>query len=123
MIGLLVDCSIFLSVQSGLNNYYQICGKVLQYRGKIQQLTRTGLPLSELEVNGVATREHVISETEPRRLSEITLVRNRLFYARPSLTAKGRIRMGLKHIRMLISNSTIRAKANRLRCFQSLCSG
>jgi telomerase reverse transcriptase len=31
MIGLLVDCSIFLSAKSGLNNYYQICGKVLQF--------------------------------------------------------------------------------------------
>lgn len=34
-----------------------------------------------------------------RRPGQITIVRNRMFFARPALNAKGVVRLGLRHIR------------------------
>jgi hypothetical protein len=74
-----------------------------------------GLPLSAIamatkSVNEVRldsdrklnTKPHSMELDEPRKQSEIRFVRNRMFYARPSLNATGAVRLGLRHIRKSI---------------------
>ncbi|PON23951.1 telomerase reverse transcriptase [Trichoderma gamsii] len=79
MINLLTECSVFLKVDSGLDNYLQL----------------TGIPLSELD----AGTPNPSLKPQPRKPTEITLVRSRIFYAKPTTTAKGLVHAGFKHIR------------------------
>ncbi|KAL7820076.1 hypothetical protein V8C26DRAFT_440764 [Trichoderma gracile] len=81
MIELLSKCSVFLKVDAGLDNYIQI----------------TGVPLSELDTK---TPDDV-PDSRVRKPSEITLVRSRIFYAKPTTTAKGLVHAGFKHIHAL----------------------
>jgi telomerase reverse transcriptase len=76
---LLLDCSIFspTSHQSASNrNYFQL----------------SGIPLCNLAP--------VIKTLQPasKPLSEIRLVRNRMFYCRPTFNSKGNVRLGLRHV-------------------------
>ncbi|KAF4996024.1 hypothetical protein FGRMN_4772 [Fusarium graminum] len=85
MINLLVDASIYVGVQSGFNNYHQL----------------TGIPLAELELPGDSVSLGGGLKCQVRRPSDINLVRSRIFYAKPSLTAKGLVQPGFKHIHVL----------------------
>ncbi|EXV02575.1 telomerase ribonucleoprotein complex - RNA binding domain protein [Metarhizium robertsii] len=80
MVDLLIERSIFVTIDAGIGNYYQI----------------SGIPLSELQFGGNRS-----SSNEPRKSSDISLVRSRIFYARPVLTARGRVRHGFKSIHVL----------------------
>lgn len=51
-----------------------------------------GIPLSELDYN---------LQSGVRKPAEITIVRSRIFYAKPATTAKGLVHAGFKHIRTL----------------------
>ena len=79
-------------------------------------ITQTGIPLSELHVyekpafdSSSLVRTVVPAEFHSRPATKasmelhmpgsITLVRNRMFYARAALNAKGEVRFGLRHIR------------------------
>ncbi|OAA73491.1 Telomerase ribonucleoprotein complex - RNA-binding domain protein [Cordyceps fumosorosea ARSEF 2679] len=84
MINMLVDCSMFVAIKPGLNNFYQI----------------SGTPISELE-HGLKRDDGSKIAQLPRKVSEITIVRSRMFYARPALTSRGRIRAGYRHIHVL----------------------
>ncbi|KAJ3493310.1 hypothetical protein NLG97_g4814 [Lecanicillium saksenae] len=81
MINMLVDCSIFVAIESGLNNFYQISGN----------------PISELDY-GIDKKKGQEASPSPRKISEITLVRSRIFYARPPMTSRGHIQPGYRHI-------------------------
>ncbi|RSL70645.1 hypothetical protein CEP53_001789 [Fusarium sp. AF-6] len=85
MIDLLVDTSVYVNVQAGFNNYYQL----------------TGVPLSELDLPGGNVSLGNGSSNECRKPTDITLVRSRIFYAKPSLTSRGSIQPGYKHIHVL----------------------
>ncbi|QGI75914.1 unnamed protein product [Fusarium fujikuroi] len=85
MINLLVDASIYLEVEAGFNNYYQL----------------TGVPLAELDLHGGSLSMAEGSKSEARKPIDITLVRSRMFYAKPSLTAQGHVQPGYKHIHVL----------------------
>ncbi|KAL7761636.1 hypothetical protein ACKLNR_008171 [Fusarium oxysporum f. sp. zingiberi] len=85
MINLLVDASIYLEVEAGFNNYYQL----------------TGVPLAELDLHGGGLSMTKGSKSEARKPIDITLVRSRIFYAKPSLTAQGLAQPGYKHIHVL----------------------
>ncbi|RGP65641.1 telomerase reverse transcriptase [Fusarium longipes] len=85
MIGLLVDTSIYVAVEAGFNNYYQL----------------TGVPLAELDLPGGNVSLAKGSTCEARKPGDITLVRSRIFYAKPSLTTNGTIQIGYKHIHVL----------------------
>ncbi|KAJ4159075.1 Telomerase reverse transcriptase [Fusarium oxysporum] len=85
MINLLVDASIYLEVEAGFNNYYQL----------------TGVPLAELDLHGGGLSMTKGSKSEARKPIDITLVRSRIFYAKPSLTAQGLVQPGYKHIHVL----------------------
>ncbi|KAH6608728.1 telomerase reverse transcriptase [Trichoderma cornu-damae] len=80
MVNLLSECSVFLKVDAGLDNYLQL----------------TGIPLSELETRTL----HQTWKLQARMPTEITIVRSRIFYAKPATTAKGLVHAGFKHIRL-----------------------
>ncbi|KAI9171577.1 Telomerase reverse transcriptase [Paramyrothecium foliicola] len=84
MIRLLTDCSIFLPAEAGFNNFYQL----------------SGIPISELNPPGKESSGQAL-QSAPRKPSAITLVRSRIFYAKPALNARGSIRNGFKHIHVL----------------------
>ncbi|KAJ6445860.1 RING-finger domain containing protein [Purpureocillium lavendulum] len=85
MVNLLVDCSVFVAVGAGLGNYYQL----------------SGYPLSELELSKPASALAAVAQTRVKRPSDITFVRSRIFYAKPAITARGRVQIGFKHIHIL----------------------
>ena len=80
-------------------------------------MTPTGVPLTDLQPMAVskATAMDAMkssgleappsrngpSKHERKSPSAITFVRNRMFYARAVLNAKGKVRFGLRHIRAL----------------------
>ncbi|KHN99861.1 telomerase reverse transcriptase [Metarhizium album ARSEF 1941] len=80
MVDLLIERSIFVAIDAGIGNYYQI----------------SGIPVSELELSGSRSNPN-----QPRKPSEITLIRSRIFYAKPALAARGRVQPGFKPIHVL----------------------
>ncbi|KAF7562172.1 hypothetical protein G7046_g1967 [Stylonectria norvegica] len=80
MIDLLLDYSIYVAIEAGFHNYHQL----------------SGTPLSETELPGSALLLPMC-----RKPADITLVRSRIFYAKPSLTAMGLVQPGFKHIHVL----------------------
>jgi hypothetical protein len=40
-----------------------------------------------------------------RKASDIRFVRSRMFYAKPSINAKGSVRLGIRHIRMSFTHA------------------
>ncbi|KAF4455059.1 telomerase reverse transcriptase [Fusarium austroafricanum] len=85
MINLLVDSSIYLAVEAGFSNYHQL----------------TGVPLVELDLPGGNLSLNKGSTCQVRKPADIVFVRSRIFYAKPSLTAKGLVQPGYKHIHVL----------------------
>ncbi|KAI0600248.1 hypothetical protein F4775DRAFT_77264 [Biscogniauxia sp. FL1348] len=81
MIDLLLDCSIFVLVDGGVNNFCQISGK----------------PLSEIDIHSPQSQE----TDAAKRPSELIFVRNRMLYARAALNARGMVQFGLRHIHVL----------------------
>ena len=91
MLDLLVDCAIFRSVKAGKGNLYQLSGTPVS---ELEPLFQAGNKENCLPpVAGAAAAE--------RRPSEISFVRSRMLYARAALNARGLVRFGLRHIRML----------------------
>ncbi|KAJ4394591.1 Telomerase reverse transcriptase [Gnomoniopsis smithogilvyi] len=87
MINLLMDCSIFLPVEAGQGNYYQLSGK----------------PIFECEPISTHNEVHTVNEpaTFERKPSDIVFVRSRMLYARAALNARGFVHFGLRHIHAL----------------------
>ncbi|CAI6095587.1 unnamed protein product [Clonostachys chloroleuca] len=86
MIDLLLDYSLFVAVDAGHGNFYQLSG--------------VPLFMSSLPVDGQAA---TIADAKPfcRKPGEITLMRNKTLYAKPSLTAAGTVQAGFRHIHIL----------------------
>ncbi|GAB0139569.1 hypothetical protein EsHS_00000218 [Epichloe bromicola] len=91
MLDLLTEQSVFVVVDAGLGNYYQL----------------SGLPLSDLN-----TRSNSQIPRMPRGLADILLVRSRIFYGKPALTARGRLQHGYKHIRRPLFSAYLDADPN-----------
>ncbi|OAQ91878.1 telomerase reverse transcriptase [Purpureocillium lilacinum] len=89
MVNLLVGCSVFVSVEAGLGNYYQLSGTALS---------------AQLELLRPASASATVAQTKGRRASDIIFVRSRIFYAKPAITAHGRVHIGFKHIRSYVLN-------------------
>lgn len=58
--------------------------------------------MSEIDLNGNPTIADKPSKPVCRKPLEITLVRSKIFYAKPTLTARGLVQAGFKHIREAI---------------------
>lgn len=87
MIDLLMDCAIFVPIQSGVGNFHQI----------------SGVPISELNPDNQSKNSNSQEPNTPTpgvTPSQISFVRSRILYARPALNARGQIHFGLRHIRM-----------------------
>ncbi|KAK2755546.1 hypothetical protein FQN54_006486 [Arachnomyces sp. PD_36] len=99
MMRMLLDCGIFLCVDEGRGNYYQL----------------SGIPLSDLEVvNDGQSTDGRRKEAGGKSIAKkggtgpilhtpgnITFVRRRMLYARAVLNAKGEVRFGLRHKHVL----------------------
>ncbi|KAF4510782.1 hypothetical protein G6O67_002648 [Ophiocordyceps sinensis] len=85
MVDLLVDCSIFMGLDAGSGNYYQL----------------SGAPLSELDLSNGSLTSRLDCPPAARRLSDIAIMRRHLFYARPTLTARGRTQPGYRSTHIL----------------------
>lgn len=85
MIDLLVDCAIFVPIQAGAGNLFQL----------------SGVPLSELNTKPLGEPRHTQSLQPPKDTppSEISVIRNRMLYARAMVNARGLVHFGLRHIR------------------------
>ncbi|KAF2969504.1 hypothetical protein GQX73_g4071 [Xylaria multiplex] len=83
MINLLLDCAIFVSVDTGFNNLCQISGRSLS------------------SVNSYRPESAFEGTSRAKSTSELVFVRNRMFYARPALNARGQVHFGLRHIHVL----------------------
>lgn len=83
---LLLDCGLFSQLENGEDNLYQVSGK----------------PIHELKtkIKDVDSKTPKLPKTS-RKPSDVTFVRNRILYAKPSLNGRGMIRFGLKHIHVL----------------------
>ncbi|TVY37815.1 Telomerase reverse transcriptase, partial [Lachnellula subtilissima] len=92
MIDLILDCGIFLEVGIGRGVYHQLCGLPL---GELQTV------LAERPPSKSPVLKSKQNKVVNHGLSAITLVRNRIFYARAALNAKGGVRFGLRHIHVL----------------------
>ncbi|CAK7270640.1 Telomerase reverse transcriptase [Sporothrix epigloea] len=80
MTSLLLDCSLFLSVDAGVGNYIQL----------------TGQPL--FNVVSSEAKKHVIADkaaTTVKRPSEIVFARHHMFYRSPALTKGSKVHFGL----------------------------
>ena len=88
---LLLDCGVFVLLDAGQRNYLQISGEPLS-----KLTSKSILPL--LSAKQKSVQESVQC---PRKPNQITFVRSRIFYARPSLNGCGQVRFGLKHIHVL----------------------
>lgn len=105
MIDMLLDSCIFMSLTAGFGNYYQLSGECPFTR--VQRLAAdclmTGPPLYDVELNRDAPAIRATDTPRCRKPSDITLVRSRIFYAKPTLTARGLVQAGFKHIRMIVT--------------------
>ncbi|KAI4252946.1 MAG: hypothetical protein LQ352_003992 [Teloschistes flavicans] len=89
VLDLLLNAAVYTSVESGRGNYYQLSGTPMTEL----QPWALSKPLCNLAVHDRSTKSSITSIC--KLPSQITIVRNRIFYARPALNAKGRIRFGL----------------------------
>lgn len=121
MLDLILKSGIFIAVQSGRGNYYQLSGKchcrVCPNGGLF--FMSIGTPLTELQPRSVIGSFRKPQEPKPsanfqplsnpasilrkalKSSAAIIFVRNRMFYARAALNAKGKVQFGFRHIRRL----------------------
>ncbi|KAI9772335.1 MAG: hypothetical protein M1840_001084 [Geoglossum simile] len=107
MIDLVLDCGVFIAVDTGQGNYYQLSGTPLIDLPVGQNLLEEHLP----KVNGPteAAGDKIVhgkvtpkpKHTDLHTPGNITFVRNRMLYARAALNPKGDVRSGLRHIHVL----------------------
>ncbi|PSR90444.1 hypothetical protein BD289DRAFT_481688 [Coniella lustricola] len=88
MINLLLDCSIFLHVDTGRGNYYQLSGDPIY--------EAPPLTLQEAVISSAGDAD--VFERKPM---DISFVRSRMLYARAALNARGNVQFGLRHIHVL----------------------
>ncbi|KAI9787925.1 MAG: hypothetical protein M1816_007325 [Peltula sp. TS41687] len=100
MLDLVVNQSIFLPVERGHGNYYQI-SDLKPLHGSAASLAKQ----NALPATGKPTPPKNQDPSDEKRdlhsPGNIVLVRNRMLYARAALNAKGQVQFGLRHIHVL----------------------
>ena len=118
MLEVLLDCGLFVAIDEGQGNYYQLSGVTGSKNLEVKAHNILGTPLTELtplvssdpltlphelkQADSAVSNTHVlhsISRETVNSSSAISFVRNRMFYARAALNTKGRVTFGLRHIR------------------------
>jgi telomerase reverse transcriptase len=95
---MLLECSIFLPIQTSIGNYYQLSGVPIS-EVRLDQPPKTDAGKSEAAPAALSKSSHLLSEN--RAPGAITFVRSRMLYAKAALNAKGGVRFGMRHIREL----------------------
>ena len=101
MLDLIWNCGTFVPVDSGVDNYLQLSGSSLS---DLQILSKQDGKYDARPLMIYDPGQKPLTENVPdasRKASSIGFVRNRMFYARPHLNAKGDVRFGLPHIHAL----------------------
>ena len=117
MIDLFLDCGVFVAGDENLGNFYQLSGRdcAIVLLLVLSLSADAGTPLTELNSLNASKRQTALPNSKPeicntsascqslqsahKNPAAITFVRNRMFYARAALNAKGRVSFGLRHIR------------------------
>ncbi|KAL9002381.1 MAG: hypothetical protein Q9188_004680 [Gyalolechia gomerana] len=101
MLETILECAIYAPVESGKGNYYQLSGVPMTDLQPMAAIKPSDAIRSS-DVGQVQS-DHGRSKaaTIYRSPSAISFVRNRMFYARAALNAKGKVRFGLRHIHVL----------------------
>jgi telomerase reverse transcriptase len=92
---MLIDCALFMPVEGGTGNYYQLSGIPLSDLKPEQKRKEA----SEHDANNQSTKITPLDQCENKSASAITFVRSRMLYAKAALNAKGGVRFGMRHIR------------------------
>ncbi|OWP01965.1 telomerase reverse transcriptase [Marssonina coronariae] len=86
MIDLILDCGVFLAIESGHGTFHQL----------------SGIPLGDLQCLPAPAPKNIKEPRSTTRTpSNINFVRNRMMYARAALNSKLEVRFGLRHIHVL----------------------
>jgi hypothetical protein len=93
---MLLECSIFIPVNTNMGNYYQLSG-VPVHEMKSDELQRNNITKGNAGQEAVTKPSHLKSEMKTP--GAITFVRSRMLYAKAALNAKGGVRFGMRHIR------------------------
>ncbi|WEW60057.1 Telomerase reverse transcriptase [Emydomyces testavorans] len=94
MLHLLLDCGLFISLDSNKGTYYQLSDlKTID----VAASDENGPSKENENVKGVAIR----AEKALLSPKNIIFVRTRVLYARPALNARGEAKLGLQHIRKI----------------------
>ncbi|KAI9884054.1 MAG: hypothetical protein M1823_004168 [Watsoniomyces obsoletus] len=104
MLGLLVDHAIFIGIETGSGNYYQLSGTPLAELKPLAEVTSQVKPnggLAGMKLDGSLEKNISKVESDLHTPGSIVIVRNRMLYARAALNAKGQVRFGLRHIHVL----------------------
>jgi telomerase reverse transcriptase len=92
---MLLKGALFLPVDGGTGNYYQLSGIPISDLKPNQKRKEA----SEQDANTDFTKVTPPNQCENRNPSAITFVRTRMLYAKAALNAKGGVRFGMRHIR------------------------
>ncbi len=139
MLDLVLECGVFAEVAGGQGNYYQLSGRIDPFF-IVESCLRPepGIPLTEMATlisqtspvprtvlqqdsmvsNGLRPRDS--PQTSPKSPAAISFVRNRMFYARAALNAKGRVTFSLRHIRESELNISIHFSLSVFRRLESV---
>lgn len=118
MLDLLLNCGLFAPIQSRSRVVSQISGMLTNVACSLHSAADSlgGLPISDfdalqtmpdgskhptLDAKQVTAVDKESKIGVVRKPSEITFVRHRMLYAKPTLNLKGKIHFGLQHIREL----------------------
>jgi telomerase reverse transcriptase len=94
IIDMLLGCAIFIPLEGGISNYYQLSGIPLpDLPRKPDQKPK------DVKVSVDAKPIPANQCDESRSPSAVTFVRSRMLYAKAALNAKGGVRFGMRHIR------------------------
>jgi telomerase reverse transcriptase len=86
MLGLLLDCAVFLRLSSGKDNFYQL----------------SGVPVADLTpLESVFRQDNGKNSKKALTASEVVFTRHQVLYAKPSLNSTGEVRFGMKHNHVL----------------------
>jgi telomerase reverse transcriptase len=92
---MLLKCALFLPVNGGSGNYYQLSGIPISDLKPNQKRKDAPEQDANTHIAGVTP----LNQCEIKNPSAITFVRTRMLYAKAALNAKGGVRFGMRHIR------------------------
>jgi hypothetical protein len=96
IMGMLLECSIFIPVNADMGNYYQLSGVPI-HEIKSDELQKSNT--AKVSADQEAVTKPSALKSESKTPGAITFVRSRMLYAKAALNAKGGVRFGMRHIR------------------------